>query len=919
VSALTGESLPVDKGPGDEVLAGSVNQFGALTIEAKRVAEQTVAGRVIELTARALKDKAPLERTADRLARLFLPAVLALAALTFLVSLVALAGPFRLPATRLPFASAARQSLYPALTVLVVACPCALILATPAAVVAALGRLAGTGVLIKGGSALERLAGVDAFAFDKTGTLTEGRLELGDLLLLEGVSAEELLRAAATAEQRSEHPLARLLVRAAAERSLPVGAVAEFTAHPGAGITARSDRHVLIVGTRRLLEEQGVTVPEAAVALLDRLDESGQTPLLVARDGAVLGAVGARDRVRPEAAAVLAELRASGVRRIALLTGDRAAVARAVAEPLGIEEVRAELLPDQKAEFVSAQSPPVATGGLSPTTSPPRHPTTPTAFVGDGINDAPALAAATVGLAIAGTDLAAEAGDVVLMGDPLRPLPLLLRLSRQTVRIIRQNIVVYAFGLNFAGVAITAWLWPLLAPTPAWFEAGPLAGAIYHQLASFAVLVNSMRLLAFERRRPAAVGGVRERLRAADRWIERHFDIDEWLHALAGRWRTAAALSSVLILLLWASSGLTAVGPDEVAVVRRFGRLLPDDLSPGLHARWPWPVEEVTKLQPERVRTVEIGFRTLAKPGEPGASATGGSLTWNSPHSGDGFRRLSDEAEMITGDGNLVELLASVRYRVAEPHAFLLAAADPEAVLRAAAEAALREAVAGRPFAELLTVKRAEFQSQALDRLARRCTSLGLSVRLDGLALHDLHPPAEVVEAYHDVARAMEARDRRVNEAQAEALRQRRTAEAKALELTRRAEASATETVRSAEAARDAFLAWCRARSQLDVREEMRLAAGLAGELMGGREGVSAWQEYQERRRARLLLRRSLSEFRLAWATLATVLAGRDKVIVDADQVPGRRQLLLFDPNLFRVPPPVLERGPRGSPGAEVP
>ncbi|HEY1380795.1 MAG TPA: heavy metal translocating P-type ATPase, partial [Gemmataceae bacterium] len=361
-SALTGESLPRDVGPDDAVLAGSVNQFGALTIAATKIGEQTVAGRVIELTARALRDKAPVARTADRLAGYFLPAVLAVAALTFIVAWVAFsgAGP----------AAAARRAAYPALSVLVVACPCALILATPAAVVAALGRLAGTGVLVKGGSALERLAGVRAVAFDKTGTLTEGRLELGDVLPLPGVDPDELLRAAATAEQGSEHPLARVILDAATVRQLQPEPRAEFTALPGAGVRAVAGGQTLLVGTRRLLEEQGVAVPAEAAALLDRLDAAGQTPLLVARSGAVLGAIGARDRVRPEAAAVVAELRASGVERIALLTGDRPAAARAVAEAVGINEVHAELLPDQKAGWVAGA------GGLSsphpPTPSPTR-------------------------------------------------------------------------------------------------------------------------------------------------------------------------------------------------------------------------------------------------------------------------------------------------------------------------------------------------------------------------------------------------------------------------------------------------------------------------------------------------------------------------------------------------------------------
>ncbi len=219
-SALTGESLPQDKRPGDEVLAGSVNQFGALTIDARRVAEKTVAGRVIELTARALKDKAGIERTADRLARYFLPVVLGLAALTFLVGLIVFTtGAFR-PAGTVPLGlwQAMISSVYPTLSVLVVACPCALILATPAAVIAALGRLAGTGVLIKSGSALERLAAVRAMAFDKTGTITEGRLELGDIVPLCDVPADEVLRIAAGAEQRSEHPLAQLILHEAKRR-----------------------------------------------------------------------------------------------------------------------------------------------------------------------------------------------------------------------------------------------------------------------------------------------------------------------------------------------------------------------------------------------------------------------------------------------------------------------------------------------------------------------------------------------------------------------------------------------------------------------------------------------------------------------------------------------------------------------------
>jgi Cu+-exporting ATPase len=899
-SALTGESLPSDVEPGDPVLAGSVNQFGALTVTAAKVGEQTVAGRVIELTARALRDKAPVERTADRLAGYFLPAVLALAAITFVVAWgFSGSNP-----------AALRRAVYPALSVLVVACPCALILATPAAIVAALGRLAGTGVLVKSGSALERLAGVRAVAFDKTGTLTEGRLELGDVLPLPGVTAEELLRVAATAERGSEHPLARVILGAATDRHVVAEPWSEFTALPGAGVRAVAGGHTLLAGTQRLLEEQGVTVPDDAAALLQRLDAAGQTPLLIARDDMVIGAIGARDRIRPEAAAVIADLRASGIEQVALLTGDRAAAARAVADAIGIDDVRAELLPDQKAEWVaglaaaSTPSPPTPLARSVGEGSEIKR--SPVAFVGDGINDAPALARAAVGLAVgAGADIAAEAGDVVLMGDPLAPLPLLIRLSRQTVRVIRQNILVFAFGVNVVGIIVTAWLWPLLAP-PGWFESGPVAGAIYHQIGSLAVLLNSMRLLAFERRRPVFVRHKWERI---DQWLAHTFDVDEWLHWLSHRWRVACAIAGMLLLFGIAASGLTAIGPGEIGLVRRFGRLLPDDLSPGLHWRWPWPVETIERLRPEQVRMVEIGFR-------PAAGASDAGLTWTSPHGGD-ILRIPDEALLVTGDGNLVESLSTVRFHIGDPRAYLTAAIAPEEQLRANAEAVMRESIAARPFGELLTVGRGSLEQDVSRRLRERVVGLGLTV--DGLTVHDLHPPAEVVDSYHAVARALEDRDRQIHEARAAATRTGRAAEAAGLQTVRSAEAQATERVALASAAAADFAAWHATRSILGPAEESRLAGELVTAIWAGRAVDVATSEYRQRRAERLAVRRSLTEFRLTWDALATVLGGRAKVIVDADRTPGRRQLLLFDPGPLPLaqPKPAAREGeapaePRG-------
>jgi Cu+-exporting ATPase len=899
VSALTGESLPADKTLGDEVLAGSLNQTGALTIEATRVAEHTVVGRVIELTSRALRDKAPLERTADRLAKYFLPAVLTLAALTFLGGLIIHGGGwFRgVDSARLTFGQAVRLSVYPALSVLVVACPCALILATPAALVAALGRLAGTGILIKGGSALERLASVNAFAFDKTGTLTEGRLELGDIIPLGETSADELFRLAATAEQRSEHPIARLLLDEARRRGLQPEGVEDFEAQPGCGVRVRSAAGTLLVGARRLLEEQGVVVPQEAQEAVARLDAAGQTVLLVAREGQVLGVIGARDRLRADALGIIAELRALGINDIALLTGDRSAVADAIAATLGLSEVRAELLPAQKAEWVAERQ---ASGKK-------------VAVVGDGVNDAPALARADVGLAIGGTgaDVAAEAGDIVLMlgknGDPLRSIPLLLRLSRETVRIVRQNIIVFAFGVNAAGIVLTAWLWPLVVPAT-WYEQGPVAAVIYHQLGSLAVLLNAMRLLWFERRSPT-FDRVGNRFQQVNDWLEHRFDFDEAVHWFGHHWRPIGACVTLLLVLAYSLSGLTPVGPDEVAVVRRFGRPLPDDLGPGLHWCWPWPVEEVTLLQPDRVRTVEIGFRAATAGIVPGARA------WSSPHGTDGVQRVSEEAVMITGDGNLVELQGTLRYTVADPRTYLFGSADTPALLRSATESVLREMTASRTFADLLTNDRGRLHGEAVERLRQRIAELGaggLGVRLEGLSLHDLHPPQEVVQAYHNVTEAMEARDERVNLARADVLTAEREQLAKSRQTVLRAEAAKEQAVRLAEARLDEFRSRYRARSELSLATEFRLLGDMSRAVANGQDSKAATGDYQRRRGEMLATQAALTDFRLYWQRLGDALTGREKVIVDADRVPGRRHLWLtpFDPP--RLPPAApTDRGNR--------
>jgi Cu+-exporting ATPase len=514
-------------------------------------------------------------------------------------------------------------------------------------------------------------------------------------------------------------------------------------------------------------------------------------------------------------------------------------------------------LPAEKAEFV-------ARWRIASDVGKPRK----VAMVGDGINDAPALATADVGLAIGGTgtDVAAEAGDIILMGDPLRTLPLLVRLSRETVRIIRQNIVVFAFGVNIVGIVLTAWLWPLIAP-PSWLEEAPVAAVIYHQFGSLAVLLNSMRLLWFERRK-SHPGWQRmtDRLHALDSWMAHYLNADEFVHWLSHQWKPVSAGVLVLVAGAYAASGLTQIRPDEVAVVRRFGRPLETDLGPGLHWRWPWPIEEITRLQPERIHLVTIGFRTEVR----GADAVplAGSGAWSTEHRGI-IKLVPDEAVMITGDGNMVELQASVRYTIREPRVYLFEVREPDELIRAVTESVLREAVAGRPFIELLTIDRGRFQEEVVARLSDRFRAFGthgVGIAIDGLSLPDVHPPQEVVQAYHEVAKAMENRDRVKNEAFAGAIQQERRSEAEALKTVRSAEADRNERILSARADHDAFTAW------LDTRK------------------------YQA----------ALTDFRLFWDALGKALNGREKLIIDADKVPGRRQLLLFDPDKFKIPVPVM-------------
>jgi Cu+-exporting ATPase len=500
------------------------------------------------------------------------------------------------------------------------------------------------------------------------------------------------------------------------------------------------------------------------------------------------------------------------------------------------------------------------------------------------------------------------------MGDPLRPLPLLVRLSRETVHIIRQNILIFAFGVNAAGIVLTAWLWPLLA-APTWYEQGPVAAVLYHQLGSLAVLLNSMRLLWFDR---ASANPTwqrwSDRLVRLNHWMEHRFDLDEAFHWLGHHGRLAGVMVFLALLFGYALSGLTQVGADEIAIVSRFGRPLSGNLGPGLYWRSPWPIETVTRVQPRRIHTVEIGFRTLS-----GSAIPPGARPWSSTHDSEGIRRLLDEAVMITGDGNLLELQGTIRYTIADPRVYLFEVRDPAAILRNAGESVLRETVAGRGFAELLTTQREVFQREALARLEARCRDYGpagLGVQIDGLSLHDLHPPQEVVGAYHEVTKAMEAHDKRVNEAQAEKITRKAEQEGKSLQTIRQAQAARTEKVELADARGAAFLARHRARTQLTLSQEWRLMQDSWLALEDGQAPSEVVRDYTVRREQIVAVQAALIDFRLYWEALSAALTGREKIVIDADKVPGRRTLWMVPIEPFRFPLPGMmpsERSPRGN------
>jgi Cu+-exporting ATPase len=466
-SMLSGESMPVNKGPGDEVIGATINRMGRVVFEATKVGKATALAQIIRLVEDAQSSKAPIQNLADRISAIFVPAVIAIAAITFSVWF------FVLPTVPLTVeGDAFTRALINAVAVLLIACPCAMGLATPTAVMVGTGRGAEMGVLLKSGEALERASGITTVLLDKTGTITRGRPALTDVLLATGFSQEEeILRLAASVEGASEHPLGEAIVAGANERGISLSEPAAFSAEVGRGVSAEVEGHQVQVGTMRWMNESGVGLNGLA-AKAESLQGEGKTAVFVAVDGEVNGLLGIADTLKENSADAIKQLHKMGL-KVAMITGDNKLVAEAIAKQLDLDSVHAEVLPEQKVdEVIKLQK----KGEV-------------VAMVGDGINDAPALAQADLGIAIGtGTDIAMAAAPVVLISGDLKAVPRALSLARRSLQTIKENLF-WAFIYNI-----------LLIPAAAMGFLNPMLAAGAMALSDVFVIGNSLRLRKFSSR-----------------------------------------------------------------------------------------------------------------------------------------------------------------------------------------------------------------------------------------------------------------------------------------------------------------------------------------------------------------------------------------------------------------------------------
>jgi Cu+-exporting ATPase len=809
-SSITGEPLPSDKQPGAEVFSGTLNGNGLLRIRVTRAGAETTLARVVQLVEEAKQQRAPVERLADRYAKYFLPALLLAGALTYYFT----------------------GNWLRTVAVLIVACPCALILATPTAMVAAIGGLARRGILVRGGAILQNAAKVDTVVFDKTGTVTEGRFEITKVIALDRPE-NELLALAATAERGSDHALARLIVEEARRRKLRGPEPLNARVLPGRGVEATVGGRTIRAGSAAYLAEHGIGQTES---LREEADRLGATAVLVADGSQLAGAILLRDRIRAGIREAVGELQQMGIIHLVMLTGDRQRAAEVMAREIGIHNVEAELLPEEKLDRVRQ----LTSQGCT------------VAMLGDGINDAPGLAAASVGIAVAGaSDITAEAADVVYLPHSLEKLPQLFEVSQRAMHTAWLNIVLFAGALNLLAVLACAT-----------GKLGPIGAAMTHQLSSFCVMMNSLRLLRVER---ASGSGARSRLvrMVADSplpklWDSlRGFEVSEVFRWAIARRRQLVKPAWIAAASLIVLSGFYAVKPDEVGVIERFGKKVTPFSTPGLHYKLPWPVERLTRIQAHRVRVVEIGFRSSAS----ASSAEPAAYEWNVQHRGGRFQSRPEESRVLTGDQNMIELNAAVHYEVEHPDAFLFRQMDGDTTIREAAESVIHGVTSTTPLDDVLTTGRQAIEAKTLVELQRRMDRYETGIRVLRVKLEDVHPSLEVVDAFREVSAAFEEKNRLVNEA---------------------------------EGYRNEQVALARGSGKAQVQNANAYTLGRTNRAAG--DGSRFTQEEQAFRSAP-----GPTETRLYLETMEQVLPGKRKLIVDSGK--GRRHLLLLEDGVEIAPP----------------
>ena len=719
-STITGESIPVEKSSGSTVYSGTINQLGILQVRADKVGKETLLFKIIHLVEEAQVKKAPIQKVADKYAKYFVPAVILLAAACFLVT----------------------RDIIKSVSILIIACPCALVLATPTAIFAGIGRLAKEGILVKGGAYLEQMGRVDLIAFDKTGTLTKGKPRIAEIIPFKKYSEQQLLSMAATVEQYSEHLLADIIVEEAHNRSLEFGKTNEFQVKPGLGVEALYQGETLLVGNRRLIEESGLTFDGTAKRFLKEIDQKGQTPILVAKGKELAGAIAVQDEIRSEAAQTIKKLKDLGIKKLTLLTGDNEKVAKQVAQQAGIEEFSANLMPDGKVAMIKEWQKEGYT----------------VAMVGDGINDAPSLTSADVGIAMGGigSDIAIETADVIFMADDLSHLENAVTIGKKTIKTIKQNILYFAVIFNSLAV--------LAASTIALVT--PVVAAIVHQFSSLLVVCNSLRLLAGKMKN-MIIGWV-SALGRGFTYLGRDQLKPAWQihHKLL--------INGVLILLLagYLASGLTVISTNQLGVVQRFGKKITDDLQSGLHLFWPWPIDKVTKIQ-RGIERVEIGFRKIPKTTSELDQQSGPLITayeWEVQHQALGYQDMNDEALIFTGDENFLEMDMVVQYLVKDPSAFLFKICgfqDAANLVRFYAQAASRKIIGQMRTDKILTEDRREIESQVAHLLQKDLDSLNSGLLIKGVYLQSVHPPIEVADTFRAVVNAHEEKNMLINLAEA--------------------------------------------------------------------------------------------------------------------------------------------------------